>query len=114
MANVKIGSRANVTTVVRPFHALMAYNRYFDNWFNRKPLRKRQKKEEKPYKVEIQMLRKNESEEYCDINLYDPDYKKVGIFENIKDDMIVYVAGKLHALGQVVRKIIPLQLITID
>ena len=99
LANVKIGSRANATTVVRPFRVIMLYEKYFNKWFGSKPLTKRWKMEAKPYKVEIRMLQKNELEEYCDVDLYDPDYKKNEICKNITDDMILDVIGKLHAVG---------------
>ena len=51
-------------------------------------------------KVEIRMLKKNELDEYCDVHLYDPDYKKNEVCKNITDDMILdVVVGKLHAVG---------------
>mmetsp|Transcript_4248 Transcript_4248/g.6337 ORF Transcript_4248/g.6337 Transcript_4248/m.6337 type:complete len:178 (+) Transcript_4248:656-1189(+) len=99
LANVKIGSRANATTVVRPFRVIMLYEKYFNKWFGSKPLTKRWRMEAKPYKVEIRMLKKNELDEYCDVDLYDPDYKKNEVCKNITDDMILDVVGKLHAVG---------------
>eukprot|EP00957_Ditylum_brightwellii_P025525 1929764-Ditylum_brightwellii.AAC.1 len=41
LANVNIGSQANTTTVVRPFHVIMAYDKYFNKWLGSKPLTKR-------------------------------------------------------------------------
>eukprot|EP00985_Skeletonema_marinoi_P012669 scaffold6163_cov160-Skeletonema_marinoi.AAC.2 len=74
----------------------MPYEKYFNKWFGSKPLTKRWKMEPKPYKVEIRMLKKNELDEYCDVHLYDPDYKKNEVCKNITDDTILdVVVGKI-------------------
>ena len=45
------------------------------------------------------MIEKNELDEYSEVHLYDPNYKKDDVCKIIGDDMILYVVGMLHVVG---------------
>ena len=99
LVNVMIGNQSNASTVASPFRVLMIYEKYYNKWFASKPLTKRWGKEKKPYKVMIRMIEKNELDEYSDMGLYDPNYKKDDVCKIIGDGMILHVVGMLHVVG---------------
>ena len=99
LANVKLGVGAAASTVQCKFRVLDVLEKYYNKWFMSLEPTKKFRKETKRYKVEARMLEVNAMNEYSDVPLYGSAFKKNDIAQNIMDDMIIGVVGKLQAVG---------------
>ena len=72
------------------------YEKYYNKWFMSKAPFKKWKKEPKPYKMKVRMLKRNILNEYCDLDLDgDITYDRKDICKIVDDSMIVNIVGKL-------------------
>ena len=99
LLNIKVGRGASAASVACPFRVMKVYAKYYNKWFMSKAPFKKWKKEEKPYKVKVRMLKKNAVNEYCDVDLVDDiTYDRRDICKIVDGNMIVNVVGKLDQL----------------
>ena len=96
LLNIK---RADGIIVQRQFRILEIYEKFYNKWFISKEATKRWKKEKKPFKMMVRMLKMNEVDEYSDEEMYGSSFNKDEICKNVEDKMIVNVVGKLHVAG---------------
>ena len=85
--------------VTGEFRILEIYEKYYNKWFISTAAAKRWKKEKKPFKMMVRMLKRNEVMEYADEEMYGNSFNKDEICKNVEDKYIVSVVGKLHRCG---------------
>ena len=96
LVNVKVGRGATAANVACLYRVMEVYEKYYNKWFMSKQPFKKWKKEPKPYKLRVRMLRKNVVNEYADVDLVgDMVYGSRDICRTVDDGMIVDVVGKL-------------------
>ena len=96
LINIKLGQGASATNVGCQFCVMEVYEKYHNNWFMSKTPFKKWKKETKPYKTKVRMLKRNILNEYCDLDLVgDITYDRKDICKIVDDSMIMNVVGKL-------------------
>jgi len=99
LLSIKIGRGASATNVACHFRVMEVYEKYYNKWFMSTVPVKKWKKEPKPYKVKVRMLKKNAVNEYCDVDLVgDITYGTKDICKIVDDSTIVNVVGKLDQL----------------
>ena len=78
------------------YRVMEVYEKYYNKWFMSKSPCKKWKKEPKPYKMKVRMLKRNILNEYCDVDLVgDIAYDRKDICKIVDNSMIVNVVGKL-------------------
>ena len=92
LLKVKQGAGAGATVVTRPYRVLEIYEKYYNKWFVSPAAMKIWKKEKKPFKSEVRMLKKNAVDEYSDEDMYGTGFNKDEICRNVEDKLIVNVA----------------------
>ena len=81
------------------FRVLNIYEKYYNKWFISKNAFKMWKKEAKPYKLKVRMLKKNVLNEYSDVELCGTiDYRKDDICKFIDDTMNIDVVSNMEHL----------------
>ena len=103
LVSVKIGTGATAAIVNRPYRVVDIYNKHYNKWFmtkSRSPV-KRWKNGVRSFKLKIRLLDKDALNEYCDVGLCDISTHNKGsicsiIEDNIDDNKIVGVVGKLN------------------
>eukprot|EP00986_Skeletonema_menzelii_P007760 scaffold3077_cov80-Skeletonema_menzelii.AAC.1 len=89
LLNVEQGTGAGATVVTRPYRVLEIYEKYYNKWFVSPAAMKIWKKEKKPFKLEVRMLKKNAVDEYSDEDMYGTGFNKDEICRNVEDKLIV-------------------------
>ena len=93
----KFGTGASAATVACHFRVVNIYEKYYNKWFMSKHPFKKWRREAKPYKLEVRMLRKNALDEYTDEELCGGSvYVDDEICKVVEDKAILNVAGKLQ------------------
>mmetsp|Transcript_21089 Transcript_21089/g.45741 ORF Transcript_21089/g.45741 Transcript_21089/m.45741 type:complete len:265 (+) Transcript_21089:660-1454(+) len=96
LVNVKVSRGASAANVACHYRVMEVYEKYYNKWFMSKQSFKKWKKEPKPYKLRVRMLRKNVVNEYADVDLVgDIAYGRRDICRTVDEGMILDVVGKL-------------------